>query len=71
MTKLNTQSAVPVKTRTDWQYCEKILPEVSRTFALNIGALKGDTHKATLLGYLFSVLPIHLKTTNSRMKLKR
>jgi farnesyl-diphosphate farnesyltransferase len=38
---------------SSWQYCEKILPEVSRTFTLNIGELKGDTHKATLLGYLF------------------
>jgi farnesyl-diphosphate farnesyltransferase len=37
---------------TDWDYCEEILPKVSRTFALNIGRLKGETYRATLLGYL-------------------
>ena len=53
MVKLKTQSAGQTDTKTDWQYCEEILPKVSRTFALNIGQLKGDTYKAVLLGYLF------------------
>ena len=38
--------------KADWQYCEEMLPQVSRTFALNIGKLKGETHRAVLLGYL-------------------
>lgn len=38
--------------RSDWGYCEQILPRVSRTFALNIGRLKGDVYRAVLLGYL-------------------
>jgi len=37
----------------DWKYCEEILPQVSRTFALNITQLKGDIYRAVLLGYLF------------------
>ncbi len=37
---------------TDWDYCEEILPKVSRAFALNIGRLRGETYRATLLGYL-------------------
>jgi farnesyl-diphosphate farnesyltransferase len=36
----------------DWAYCSTILPKVSRTFALNIGRLEGDTHRTVLLGYL-------------------
>ena len=36
----------------DWVYCREMLPKVSRTFALNIGELEGDTFKAVLLGYL-------------------
>jgi farnesyl-diphosphate farnesyltransferase len=36
----------------DWDYCLKILPKVSRTFALNIARLEGDICKAVLLGYL-------------------
>ena len=36
----------------DWEYCRKILPLVSRTFALNIGQLEGDIFKTVLLGYL-------------------
>ena len=38
--------------KTDWEYCEQILPRVSRTFALNIKQLEGDTYRAVLLGYL-------------------
>ena len=38
--------------KADWQYCEEMLPQVSRTFALNIGKLKGETYRAVLLGYL-------------------
>jgi farnesyl-diphosphate farnesyltransferase len=36
----------------DWEYCHAILPKVSRTFALNIDQLEGDTHRTVLLGYL-------------------
>jgi len=36
-----------------WKFCEDILPEVSRTFAINIKALKGDLYKSVLLSYLF------------------
>ncbi len=37
----------------DWEYCQKALPKVSRTFALNISALKGDLHRSVLTAYLF------------------
>jgi len=36
----------------NWLFCEKVLPEVSRTFALNISKLNGSTYKSVLLGYL-------------------
>jgi farnesyl-diphosphate farnesyltransferase len=36
----------------DWEYCNAILPKVSRTFALNISRLEGDIHRTVLLGYL-------------------
>lgn len=36
----------------DWGYCRRVLQEVSRTFALNIEHLEGDTYRAVLLGYL-------------------
>ncbi len=52
-TKLEIKPNPPVDTRMDWKYCEEILPEVSRTFALNIAQLRGDSYKAVLLGYLF------------------
>lgn len=42
-----------VDSTTDWEYCQEILPRVSRTFALNIVQLEGDIYKAVLLGYLF------------------
>jgi len=35
-----------------WAYCEKMLPRVSRTFALNIGRLDGALYQAVLIGYL-------------------
>lgn len=35
-----------------WDYCERMLPLVSRTFALNISRLSGTLHKAVLIGYL-------------------
>ena len=38
---------------TDWNYCRETLPKVSRTFALNISALKGNLHKSILTAYLF------------------
>ena len=37
----------------DWEYCQKALPKVSRTFALNISVLKGDLHRSILTAYLF------------------
>ena len=37
----------------DLNYCVETLPKVSRTFALNISALKGDLHKNILVAYLF------------------
>ena len=37
----------------DWTYCKKILPKVSRTFALNISVLRGDLHRSILVAYLF------------------
>lgn len=37
----------------DWSYCVKILPRVSRTFALNISVLRGDIHRSILTAYLF------------------
>jgi farnesyl-diphosphate farnesyltransferase len=39
-------------TEEDWTYCREMLPKVSRTFALNIGQLEGNTFRAVLLGYL-------------------
>ncbi len=38
--------------KESWEFSQKILPEVSRTFALNINKLKGETRKAVLSGYL-------------------
>jgi farnesyl-diphosphate farnesyltransferase len=37
----------------DWTYCKKILPKVSRTFALNISVLRGDLYRSILVAYLF------------------
>lgn len=37
----------------DWTYCVKILPKVSRTFALNISVLNGELHRSILTAYLF------------------
>lgn len=37
----------------NWSYCLNILPKVSRTFALNIGVLRGDLHRSILTAYLF------------------
>lgn len=36
----------------DWKYCRAVLPKVSRTFALNIERLEGETYKTVLIGYL-------------------
>lgn len=36
----------------DWEYCRKVLPKVSRTFALNIVQLEGYIFKTVLVGYL-------------------
>ena len=38
--------------REAWTYCEKMLPLVSRTFALNIRQLTGTLYRAVLIGYL-------------------
>jgi farnesyl-diphosphate farnesyltransferase len=37
---------------TAYSFCKRILPEVSRTFALNISVLTGDLKKAVLTAYL-------------------
>ena len=37
----------------DWEYCQKTLPKVSRTFALNISVLTGELHRSVLTAYLF------------------
>ena len=42
----------PFMNNLSWKYCEKVLPRVSRTFALNIKVLTGDHYRAVLLGYL-------------------
>ena len=34
------------------RYCRQVLPKVSRTFALNIGLLKGDLYWSVLISYL-------------------
>ncbi len=36
----------------EWKYCEEMLPKVSRTFALNIVKLDGETYKAVTISYL-------------------
>ncbi len=36
-----------------YAYCRGVLPRVSRTFALNIGVLDGELHRAVLCAYLF------------------
>ncbi len=42
------------KSSTDaYTYCRSVLPRVSRTFALNIGVLDGELHRAILCAYLF------------------
>ena len=41
------------KVMEDWEYCQKALPKVSRTFALNISVLKGELHRSILIAYLF------------------
>ncbi|MBI4187139.1 MAG: squalene/phytoene synthase family protein [Chloroflexi bacterium] len=51
--RLEAQSNQHAVAGDDWAYCERILPRVSRTFALNIARLEGDIYRAVLLGYLF------------------
>ncbi|MGB5106048.1 MAG: squalene/phytoene synthase family protein [Candidatus Zixiibacteriota bacterium] len=36
-----------------FRFCVEILPQVSRTFAINIRVLDGDLHRAVLCAYLF------------------
>ena len=38
--------------KQSWEYCQQTLPLVSRTFAINIGVLRGNLHRSTLLVYL-------------------
>ena len=51
--RVKTHNSLHLRTKDDWEYCEETLPKVSRTFALNVGQLEGDTYRAVLLGYLF------------------
>jgi farnesyl-diphosphate farnesyltransferase len=39
--------------KQSYDFCRKILPQVSRTFAINIAVLTGNLHKAILVAYLF------------------
>jgi len=48
-----TQPDAQLDISLDWEYCREVLPQVSRTFALNIAQLEGDVYRAILLGYLF------------------
>ncbi len=43
---------VPASPDPSWDYCESMLPRVSRTFALNIARLTGPLYRAVLIGYL-------------------
>ena len=36
-----------------FRFCVEILPQVSRTFAINIRILTGDLHRSILCAYLF------------------
>ncbi len=44
---------MPTSGMDDWDYCVRVLPKVSRTFALNISVLKGELHRGILTAYLF------------------
>jgi farnesyl-diphosphate farnesyltransferase len=39
--------------KESYEFCRRILPDVSRTFAINIAVLTGELHKAILVAYLF------------------
>lgn len=52
-TRTQQNSANKGNTQSDWDYCVKTLPRVSRTFALNISVLNGDIHRSILTAYLF------------------
>lgn len=52
MNDINVETQLK-KYTNDFDFAKKMLFEVSRTFALNIGFLKGDLHKSVLLSYLF------------------
>lgn len=41
------------KARESYEFCNNILPQVSRTFAINIAVLTGNLRKAILVAYLF------------------
>ena len=38
--------------KPSWPYCQQTLPLVSRTFAINIGVLRGNLYRSVLLVYL-------------------
>ena len=44
--------SVSTSLREDRRWCAALLPKVSRTFALNIGLLRGELREAVLVGYL-------------------
>lgn len=48
-----------------WAYCEKMLPLVSRTFALNIQRLTGTLYQAVLIGYLLFRMADTLEDTTT------
>lgn len=45
--------AMDADTKAAYRFCKQILPQVSRTFALNISILIGDLKRAVLVAYLF------------------
>src|SRR5687767_1818626 len=49
------ESAAPVQldpTEADWRFCATMLPKVSRTFALSIGALPASLRDPVRIAYL-------------------
>lgn len=47
------QSQMTSNAQDPFAFCRAMLPRVSRTFAINIGVLDGELHRAVLCAYLF------------------
>jgi len=48
-----SQSQTVSNGQDPFAFCRAMLPRVSRTFAINIGVLEGELHRAVLCAYLF------------------